>query len=58
LNVFYNPLPEEEPINDYVDPENNNPFPDKDIFINNNGISLYKYDNINQIKSDDWGNYK
>lgn len=59
LNVYYNPLPEDGPINGYIDkPEQTNPFPDKDIFINNNGISLYKYDNINQIKSDNWGNYK
>ena len=60
LNVYYNPLPEDGPINDYIDdPEQTNPFPDKDIFMNSDGTSLYKYDNINQINiSDNWGKYK
>jgi len=59
LNVYYNPLPEDGPINDYIDDsEQTNPFPDKNIFINNDGTSLYKYDNIKQINISDWGNYK
>lgn len=59
LNVYYNPLPEDGPINDYIDdPEQPNPFPDKNIFINNDGTSLYKYDDIKQINISDWGNYK